>query len=164
MQMSIESQSIKDLKFNFPNQSGVYHGKVRDVYSVGEKLVMVASDRISALKCSAANRPTASQSANTQGRFSTGEFIHTFTTGTPDCSAALANSAVVRAITPSYRHSKKGCQIVDDIGIPSCHVCWRGGTTQTATPVVGIQKVIIYNAMKGECLCQCRGTKQAHAP
>lgn len=35
--------------FNFPGQKGVYHGKVRDVYSVGEnKLVMVASDRISA--------------------------------------------------------------------------------------------------------------------
>ena len=35
--------------FNFPNQTGVYHGKVRDVYSVGEdKLVIVATDRISA--------------------------------------------------------------------------------------------------------------------
>ena len=35
--------------FNFPGQKGVYHGKVRDVYSVGEdKLVMVATDRISA--------------------------------------------------------------------------------------------------------------------
>lgn len=35
--------------YNFPNQKGVYHGKVRDVYSVGDdKLVMVATDRISA--------------------------------------------------------------------------------------------------------------------
>ena len=34
--------------FNFPGQTAVYHGKVRDVYSVGDKLVMVASDRISA--------------------------------------------------------------------------------------------------------------------
>ncbi|EJW97392.1 phosphoribosylaminoimidazolesuccinocarboxamide synthase [gut metagenome] len=34
--------------FNFPGQTAVYHGKVRDVYSVGEKLVMVATDRISA--------------------------------------------------------------------------------------------------------------------
>ena len=46
--MSIESHSIKDLKFNFPNQQQVYHGKVRDVYTVNDKLVMVASDRISA--------------------------------------------------------------------------------------------------------------------
>ena len=34
--------------FNFPLQSDVYHGKVRDVYSVGDKLVIVATDRISA--------------------------------------------------------------------------------------------------------------------
>lgn len=35
--------------FQFPGQSGIYHGKVRDVYSIGHDwLVMVASDRISA--------------------------------------------------------------------------------------------------------------------
>lgn len=35
--------------FNFPQQTGFYQGKVRDVYSIGEQwLVMVASDRISA--------------------------------------------------------------------------------------------------------------------
>ena len=34
--------------FNFPGQKGVYHGKVRDVYNMGDKLVMVATDRISA--------------------------------------------------------------------------------------------------------------------
>lgn len=34
--------------FNFPGQKGVYHGKVRDVYDLGDKLVMVATDRISA--------------------------------------------------------------------------------------------------------------------
>ena len=25
--------------FNFPGQKGVYHGKVRDVYNMGDKLV-----------------------------------------------------------------------------------------------------------------------------
>lgn len=35
--------------FHFPGQRAVYHGKVRDVYSIGsDLLVMVASDRISA--------------------------------------------------------------------------------------------------------------------
>ena len=35
--------------FNFPNQTNIYKGKVRDVYTVGDdKLVMIASDRISA--------------------------------------------------------------------------------------------------------------------
>jgi phosphoribosylaminoimidazole-succinocarboxamide synthase len=35
--------------FNFPGQTGIYHGKVRDVYSIGtDRLVMIATDRISA--------------------------------------------------------------------------------------------------------------------
>lgn len=35
--------------FNFKGQTGVYHGKVRDVYSIGnDLLVMIATDRISA--------------------------------------------------------------------------------------------------------------------
>lgn len=34
--------------FNFKGQVGVYHGKVRDVYNLGDRLVMVATDRISA--------------------------------------------------------------------------------------------------------------------
>jgi len=41
-------QAIADTKFDFPGQKGVYHGKVRDVYDLGDQLVMVASDRISA--------------------------------------------------------------------------------------------------------------------
>ncbi len=42
-------EAITKTDFNFPNQKSVYHGKVRDVYNIGEKLlVMVASDRISA--------------------------------------------------------------------------------------------------------------------
>lgn len=35
--------------FNFPNQKSIYKGKVRDVYNINDKLlVMIASDRISA--------------------------------------------------------------------------------------------------------------------
>jgi phosphoribosylaminoimidazole-succinocarboxamide synthase len=35
--------------FSFPGQTGFYSGKVRDIYSIGDKwLVMIASDRISA--------------------------------------------------------------------------------------------------------------------
>lgn len=41
-------KAITNNEFQFPGQTDVYHGKVRDVYSIGEKLVMVASDRISA--------------------------------------------------------------------------------------------------------------------
>lgn len=41
-------QAIKETSFNFPGQTGFYKGKVRDVYQFGNKLAMVATDRISA--------------------------------------------------------------------------------------------------------------------
>ncbi|MFK7934992.1 MAG: phosphoribosylaminoimidazolesuccinocarboxamide synthase, partial [Saprospiraceae bacterium] len=40
--------AINETNFTFPNQTKFYRGKVRDVYTIGEQLVMVASDRISA--------------------------------------------------------------------------------------------------------------------
>ena len=40
--------TINTTNFNFPNQTDFYKGKVRDVYSFENLLVMVASDRISA--------------------------------------------------------------------------------------------------------------------
>lgn len=42
-------KALKETNFNLPGQTAFYRGKVRDVYSIGEDvLVMVASDRISA--------------------------------------------------------------------------------------------------------------------
>ena len=41
--------TLTETNFKFPNQKNVYKGKVRDVYNIGGKyLVMIASDRISA--------------------------------------------------------------------------------------------------------------------
>ena len=40
--------SLKETNFNFPGQLNLYRGKVRDVYTFENSLVMVASDRISA--------------------------------------------------------------------------------------------------------------------
>ena len=35
--------------FHFPGQTAVYHGKVRDVYTIDDNImVMIATDRISA--------------------------------------------------------------------------------------------------------------------
>lgn len=43
------SATLTQTNFCFPTQIGVYHGKVRDVYFLGdEKIAMVATDRISA--------------------------------------------------------------------------------------------------------------------
>ena len=47
-EMKTTSHTIKETNFNFPGQTEVYHGKVRDVYTVGDKLVVIATDRISA--------------------------------------------------------------------------------------------------------------------
>ena len=41
-------KAIKTTNFNFSNLSNKYEGKVRDVYSFNDKLVMVVTDRISA--------------------------------------------------------------------------------------------------------------------
>lgn len=41
-------QAIKETHFNFENQTGFYRGKVRDVYFFGDRMAMVATDRISA--------------------------------------------------------------------------------------------------------------------
>ncbi|MEN8765366.1 MAG: phosphoribosylaminoimidazolesuccinocarboxamide synthase [Wenyingzhuangia sp.] len=42
------SHTINDTNFSFPGQTAIYKGKVREVYTVDQKLVMVASDRLSA--------------------------------------------------------------------------------------------------------------------
>ncbi|WP_066829400.1 phosphoribosylaminoimidazolesuccinocarboxamide synthase [Rufibacter ruber] len=41
-------QALKETNFHFPEQTGFYRGKVRDVYYFKDKLAMVATDRISA--------------------------------------------------------------------------------------------------------------------
>jgi phosphoribosylaminoimidazole-succinocarboxamide synthase len=46
---SAASGVLTKTNFDFPGQTHIYHGKVRDVYSIGEDtLVMIATDRISA--------------------------------------------------------------------------------------------------------------------
>ena len=43
------AKAITSTEFSFPSQKGVYHGKVRDVYNIDDKfLLMVVTDRISA--------------------------------------------------------------------------------------------------------------------
>ena len=45
----LSDSALQTTNFNFPNQRGIYRGKVRDVYNIADKyLVMIVSDRISA--------------------------------------------------------------------------------------------------------------------
>ena len=45
---NLEVNSLPETNFKFPNQQSVYHGKVRDVYDLNDKLVVAVTDRISA--------------------------------------------------------------------------------------------------------------------
>ena len=43
------SNTITNSQFNFPGQKNIYHGKVREVYTIeNDLLVMIATDRLSA--------------------------------------------------------------------------------------------------------------------
>ena len=42
------SEALAATNFTWPQQTAFYRGKVRDVYTIGDRLLMVASDRISA--------------------------------------------------------------------------------------------------------------------
>lgn len=45
----MDIQALETTEFSFPGQTGLYHGKVRDVYSIDDfRLVSVSTDRISA--------------------------------------------------------------------------------------------------------------------
>jgi len=46
--MTLEQMAVRETNFKFPNQTKFYKGKVRDVYTIDNELIMVASDRISA--------------------------------------------------------------------------------------------------------------------
>ncbi|MBK6823900.1 MAG: phosphoribosylaminoimidazolesuccinocarboxamide synthase [Saprospiraceae bacterium] len=46
-----EKVCLSSTNFNFKNQRSLYHGKVRDVYDLGEELLMITTDRISAFDC-----------------------------------------------------------------------------------------------------------------
>ena len=46
--MTVESCTIRDTSFHFEGVKAIYHGKVRDVYDLGDELLMIATDRISA--------------------------------------------------------------------------------------------------------------------
>ena len=43
-----EKNTISNTSFNFEQVKNIYHGKVRDVYDLGDKIIMIATDRISA--------------------------------------------------------------------------------------------------------------------
>jgi phosphoribosylaminoimidazole-succinocarboxamide synthase len=46
--INMDIKTLQKTNFSFPKQKNVYHGKVRDVYDLGESMLFVATDRYSA--------------------------------------------------------------------------------------------------------------------
>jgi phosphoribosylaminoimidazole-succinocarboxamide synthase len=83
--------------FNFPGQKSVYHGKVRDVYTLNnDLLVMVASDRISAFDYILPKGiPFKGQVLNQVATFfleSTRDIVPNWLVGTPDPMVAIGKA------------------------------------------------------------------------
>lgn len=53
----MREQIISQTDFHFPGQTSLYHGKVRDVYDLGDSLLFVATDRYSAFDLNLAHVP-----------------------------------------------------------------------------------------------------------
>ena len=88
------SNTITDTNFNFPNQKSIYKGKVREVYSLeNDLLVMVATDRLSAFDVVMPKGiPFKGQILNqiaTKMMAATADIVPNWLTATPDPNVAI---------------------------------------------------------------------------
>ncbi len=91
------SNSIITTNYNFPGQKAVYHGKVRDVYTLeNDILVMIASDRISAfdhiLPKGIPHKGQVLNQVATMFLDATKDIVPNWLIGTPDPSVAIGHS------------------------------------------------------------------------
>ncbi len=91
------SNSITATDYNFPGQKAVYHGKVRDVYTLeNEIVVMIASDRISAfdhiLPKGIPHKGQVLNQVATMFLDATKDIVPNWLIGTPDPSVAVGHS------------------------------------------------------------------------
>ena len=91
------NNSITETDFNFPGQTAVYHGKVRDVYTLeNDIVVMIASDRISAfdhiLPKGIPHKGQVLNQVATMFLDATKDIVPNWLIGTPDPSVAIGHS------------------------------------------------------------------------
>ena len=91
------SNSITETDFNFPGQKAVYHGKVRDAYTLeNDIVVMIASDRISAfdhiLPKGIPHKGQVLNQVATMFLDATKDIVPNWLIGTPDPSVAVGHS------------------------------------------------------------------------
>ena len=118
--------------FHFPQQNNVYHGKVRDVYSIGnDLLVMVATDRISAFDVILPRGiPSKGQVLNQiAAKFldATADIVPNWKLATPDpmvtigrrCEGFPVEMIIRGYLTGSaWREYKKGCRLLCGVPLP----------------------------------------------
>lgn len=124
--------ALTKTEYNFPGQSGVYHGKVRDVYSIGkETLVMIATDRISAFDVVLPKGiPYKGQVLNQiASKFldATGDIVPNWKTASPDpmvtvghlCEPYKVEMVIRGYITGSaWREYQKGVRVLCGLPLP----------------------------------------------
>lgn len=126
------AKALTTTDFNFPGQKNVYHGKVRDVYSIGEDLlVMVASDRISAFDVVLPEGiPFKGQVLNqiaTRFLDATADIVPNWKMATPDpmvtvglrCEGFRVEMIIRGYLTGSaWREYEKGCRTLCGVALP----------------------------------------------
>ena len=124
--------TITTSDFNFKGQTAVYHGKVRDVYTLeDQKLVMVASDRISAFDhILPKGIPFKGQVLNQVATYfldATRDIVPNWLLATPDPSVAVGKACepirvemVIRAYLAGHaaREYKLGKRILCGVALP----------------------------------------------
>ena len=117
--------------YQFPNQTSYYKGKVRDVYGIGDKLLMVTSDRISAFDVVLPRLiPFKGQVLNQIARYfleQTTDIVPNWLIATPDPNAAFglkcqpfAIEMVIRGylVGHLWREYKSGNRVVCGVTLP----------------------------------------------
>jgi phosphoribosylaminoimidazole-succinocarboxamide synthase len=118
--------------YQFPNQTSYYKGKVRDVYGIGDKLLMVTSDRISAFDVVLPRLiPFKGQVLNQIARYfleKTADIVPNWLIATPDPNAAFglkcqpfAIEMVIRGylVGHLWREYKSGNRVVCGVTLPA---------------------------------------------
>jgi phosphoribosylaminoimidazole-succinocarboxamide synthase len=125
-------QAISSTDFSFPGQTALYHGKVRDVYTIGrDRLVIVATDRISAFDVVLTRAiPCKGQVLNQLAAHfleKTGDIVPNWLQGVPDPNVSIGRKAdpvkiemVVRGclVGHAWREYKAGARTLCGVPLP----------------------------------------------